>query len=88
MVLHSAVRFDYDPSAAAPEHPVSHLTIKSAHCRIAPLHVGRFADFTLRHFYSDLWPAHHSYFTGGTNRHIDSRALAEEDTPSPHLMWH
>ncbi|WP_443054843.1 DUF2290 domain-containing protein [Streptomyces sp. NBC_00258] len=48
MVLHSAIRFDYDPASASPGHPAAHLTINSAHCRIAcaaPMHVGRFADF-------------------------------------------
>ncbi|MFC7811124.1 DUF2290 domain-containing protein [Streptomyces olivaceus] len=91
MVLHSAVRFDYDPAAAAPGHPASHLTINSAHCRIAcaaPMHVGRFADFIFRHFYSDLWAAHRSYFAGGATRRIGEHTLTDDDRAGLHLMWH
>ncbi|MFF7019079.1 DUF2290 domain-containing protein [Streptomyces sp. NPDC008259] len=90
MVLHSAVRFDYDPASAAPGHPASHLTINSSHCRIAcaaPMHVGRFADFLFRHFYADLWAAHRSYFSASATRHIGDRTLTEGDRASPHLMW-
>ncbi|MGA5102646.1 DUF2290 domain-containing protein [Streptomyces cellulosae] len=90
IVLHSAVRFDYDPGSAAPGHPASHLTINSAHCRIAcaaPMHVGRFADFIFRHFYPDLWAAHKVYFTSSAKRHIGDRTLTEEDRTRPHLMW-
>lgn len=90
MVLHSAVRFDYDPGSAAPGHPASHLTINSAQCRIAcaaPLHVGRFADFVFRHFYADVWTAHRSYFSRAATRPIGDRTLTDEDRNSPHLMW-
>jgi hypothetical protein len=90
IILHSAVRFDYDPESARPGHPSSHLTINSANCRIAcaaPMHVGRFADFIFRHFYSDLWSAHLPYFTTGARREIGSRTLAEEDRRSPHIFW-
>jgi hypothetical protein len=90
MILHSAVRFDYDPASAAPGHPAAHLTINSAHCRIAcaaPMHVGRFADFVFRHFYADLWAAHRSYFTGGATRHIGERTLTDDDRTTPHLTW-
>lgn len=90
MVLHSAVRFDYDPASAAPGHPASHLTINSAHCRIAcaaPMHVGRFADFVFRHFYPHIWFAHRPYFSGGATRRIGERTLTEDERTSPHLSW-
>ncbi|GAA1732965.1 hypothetical protein GCM10009680_86870 [Streptomyces yatensis] len=90
MVLHSAIRFDYDPASAAPGHPASHLTLNSIQCRIAcaaPMHVGRFMDFIFRHFYAGLWAAHRSYFTEGATRHIGERTLTDDDRTSPHLMW-
>jgi hypothetical protein len=90
MVLHSAVRFDYDPASAFPGHPASHLTINSAQCRIAcaaPLHVGRFADFVFRHFYADLWATHRGYFSRAATRHIGDRTLTDEDRNNPHLTW-
>ncbi|WP_425441812.1 DUF2290 domain-containing protein [Saccharopolyspora shandongensis] len=90
IVLHSAVRFDYDPQSAGPGHPASHLTINSANCRIAcsaPMHVGRFADFIFRHFYSDLWSAHFPYFSAGARRDLGARTLAQEDRSSPHIFW-
>ncbi|MEV7676478.1 DUF2290 domain-containing protein [Streptomyces sp. NPDC088752] len=90
MVLHSAVRFDYDPANAAPGHPASHLTINSANCRIAcaaPMHVGRFADFVFRHFYTEPWATHRGFFSGGATRHAGDRTLTDDDRTGPHVMW-
>ncbi|WP_405906449.1 DUF2290 domain-containing protein [Streptomyces sp. NBC_00828] len=90
MVLHSAVRFDYDPESAGPGHPSAHMTINSVDCRIAcaaPMHVGRFADFIFRHFYPDIRFAHLPYFAAGASRDIGVRTLAEEDRGSPHMSW-
>ncbi|MGY4895051.1 DUF2290 domain-containing protein [Micromonospora aurantiaca (nom. illeg.)] len=90
MVLHSWVRFDFDPGAAGPSHPASHMTINGMDCRIAcaaPLHVGRFVDFIFRHFYPEIWNSHLSYFTNGARREIGERTITEEDRSSPHLHW-
>lgn len=90
MVLHSAVRFDFDPEAAKPGHPSSHMTINSANCRIAcaaPMHIGRFADFVFLNFYPDLRAAHRLYFEDGSRRNIGDRTLTEEERSRPHIAW-
>ncbi|MFF8983858.1 DUF2290 domain-containing protein [Streptomyces globisporus] len=90
MVLHSAIRFDFDPGSAAPGHPAAHMTINSAHCRIAcaaPLHIGRFTDFVFRHFYPDLWKAHLPFFERSAARDAGPRTLTEDDRRTPHMYW-
>lgn len=90
MLLRSAVRFDFDPKAAKPGHPSAHMTINSPGCRIAcvaPMHVGRFADFVFRHFYPDVWKAHSNYFSSGARRNVGNRTIAEEDRLYPHMAW-
>jgi hypothetical protein len=90
MVLHSTVRFDFDPRAAKLGHPASHMTINSSDCRIActaPMHVGRFADFVFRNFYPDLWNAHAPYFNKSAQREVGARVITEDDSRNPHLAW-
>ncbi|WP_030978940.1 DUF2290 domain-containing protein [Streptomyces sp. NRRL S-1824] len=90
MVLHSAIRFDFDPGAAAPGHPAAHLTINSADCRIAcaaPMHIGRFTDFIFRHFYPDLWQAHLPFFSRSSTRDAGARTLTDDERNNPHLFW-
>ncbi|MFE0580726.1 DUF2290 domain-containing protein [Streptomyces sp. NPDC058874] len=90
MVLHSAVRFDYDPASASTGHPASHLTINSANCRVAcaaPMHLGRFIDFIFRHFYPDLWKAHLPYFSAGAGKELGTRTLTEDDLSGLHIAW-
>ncbi|MFJ8697341.1 DUF2290 domain-containing protein [Streptomyces roseolilacinus] len=90
MVLHSAVRFDFDPGSAAPGHPATHLTINSANCRIAcaaPMHIGRFTDFVFRHFYPTLWKAHLPFFSRSPTRNAGPRTLTDDERDSPHLFW-
>jgi hypothetical protein len=90
MVLHSPVRFDFDPKSASDGHPSAHLTINSTNCRIAcmaPMHVGRFADFIFRHFYSGIWNAHIEYFGIGARREIGARSIVDEDRLAPHISW-
>jgi hypothetical protein len=56
--LQSPLRFDFDPSSISPEHPASHLHLSRDDCRIpvfAPLSVGHFIQFVLRHFYLEQW---------------------------------
>jgi hypothetical protein len=83
------VRFDYDPVAAKPGHPATHLTINSADCRIAcvaPLHVGSFVDFIFSSFYPTMRLAHTQFFAnlGG---HIGQRSLTDDEANSLHLSW-
>lgn len=57
----ASLRFDYDPAAAAPNHPSSHLTICGAHCRIPvshPLSPAQFVKFVVQHYYPDRWAEH------------------------------
>lgn len=54
----ASLRFDYDPAAAKPAHPASHLTVCGADCRIPvshPLSPGGFVKFILQHYYLDTW---------------------------------
>lgn len=92
MILHSAIRFDFDfdPGSAAPGHPAAHLTINSADCRIAcaaPMHIGRFTDFIFRNFYPDLWKAHLPFFGSSATREAGPRTLTPEERNIPHLYW-
>ncbi len=90
MVLHSPIRFDFDPASADRWHPSAHLTINSPNCRIActaPMHVRRFADFIFRHFYPEIWRAHTVFFAEGARREIGTRIIAEEDLGAPHIAW-
>jgi hypothetical protein len=90
MVLHSTVRFDFDPKSEKSGHPSTHLTINSPECRIAcaaPMHVGRFADFVFKHFYPELWKAHRPYFEGGARQEAGLRTLTDEDAAGPHISW-
>jgi hypothetical protein len=90
MALRSPVRFDYDPSAAAPGHPPAHMTINGADCRIAcvsPMHVLRFVDFVFRNFYKALHAAHRDFFSQASTRHVGERVLPEDEAGNPHIMW-
>jgi hypothetical protein len=56
--LRSPIRFDYDPDAAQPGHPHSHMTLCSADCRIpvyGPLSPGHFVRFVFSRFYPAQW---------------------------------
>lgn len=89
VVLHSTMRFDYDPDNAAPGHPSAHLTLNSPDCRIAcsaPMHVGRFVDFIFRSFYGKRWRSHSRYFKS-IAKNIGGRVITEEDLGSPHIHW-
>jgi hypothetical protein len=91
VLLQSPVRFDFDLPNAGPAHAASHLTINSRHCRIAcvaPIHVGRFADFVFKNFYPELRQAHTSYFDAGAQRHLEcDMKLTDEHRSSIHLAW-
>lgn len=90
MALRSPVRFDYDPSAAAPGHPPAHMTINAADCRIAcvsPMHVLRFVDFVFRNFYRALHTAHRDFFAKASTRHVGQRVLNDDEALGMHVMW-
>jgi len=62
----SAIRFDYDPSEAKPNHPASHMTLNESCCRIAvksSMSPRSFVAFIFSNFYPSLWasvPALHA----------------------------
>lgn len=90
MSLRSSVRFDFDPHSSHEGHPASHLTINSQHCRIActgPMHVLRFADFVLRHFYPKTWLENIVFFAEGACREIGEPIIEEDDLLRPHIAW-
>ena len=89
VALRSPVRFDFDPAAAKPGHPASHLTINSATCRIAcvaPIHVTRFVDFIFRHFYPDQHRDHPEVFAQAES-HVGSTVIVAEDRTAPYIAW-
>lgn len=89
VVLRSLVRFDFDPVNATPGHPASHLSINATECRIAcvaPLRLGQFLDFILRHFYPTLWGLH-PYFEKLPTRGWGGMTVTPVERQRPHLMW-
>lgn len=92
VLLRTPVRFDFDPQAAGPYHPASHVTVNSSACRIpcvAPLHPYRFLDFVFRHFYPDAWFAHSRFFAAGAGRTIGDPTIIPGDQASiqVHMNW-
>lgn len=90
VLLQSPIRFDYDPRGAKPGHAAAHMTINSADCRIAcvaPMHVLRFADFILRHFYPTDHERNAHIFSDAASRHLAKGSLLNEEEVTPHLMW-
>lgn len=89
-ILRSPLRFDFDPRAAGPRHPASHLTINGSDCRIAcaaPLHTLRFVDFVFRQFYPALWLAHEPFFRPAAWLHAGPGTLSTDDQRGLHLSW-
>lgn len=89
VILHSALRFDYDPLAAAPGHPAAHFTVNSTDCRIAcaaPLRLGHFADFVFRNFYPALWAAN-PYLHGLSRKDWGQRTVTRDEVAQIHFHW-
>lgn len=89
IVLHSTIRFDYDPDNAAPGHPSAHMTLNTPECRIAcsaPMHVGRFFDFVFRNFYRSHWLENREYFSS-LAKNIGAKVITDDEIASPHLHW-
>jgi hypothetical protein len=56
--MRAPLRFDFDPEAATPFHPTSHLHLGDSESRIpvsAPLSMGAFIRFIFHIFYPSLW---------------------------------
>ncbi|WP_298341859.1 DUF2290 domain-containing protein [Ferrimicrobium sp.] len=89
ITMQTAIRFDFDPGAAAEGHPSTHLTLNVASCRIAcesPMAPAAFVRFVFQNFYRDCWTQHIAFF----------EALPQDDMPStvtdderghPHIAW-
>lgn len=56
--LYSPLRFDFDKNNSGERHPESHVHVCRNDCRVpvsAPIGIGRFMNFVLKHFYHDAW---------------------------------
>jgi len=87
--LQSAIRFDYDPLKAGPQHPASHATLNRACCRIpvrAPLQLRGFVRFVFSNFYPSLWESEMCLHAIGDSRH--NTCITEADLTSMHIHWH
>lgn len=87
--LRSAIRFDYDPGNAGPQHPASHVTLNDACCRIpvrSPVHLRAFVRFVFSHFYPDLWE--NEVCLHAIDEARCTPCIADEDIASMHLHWH
>ncbi|MEQ1569662.1 MAG: DUF2290 domain-containing protein [Myxococcota bacterium] len=89
VILRSAIRFDFDPVAAAPGHPASHLTFNDPECRIAvahPLGPNEFFRFVFRNFYPDIW--HRVTYLQSLKQGFDhQRTLVDDECEELHLRW-
>jgi hypothetical protein len=87
--LRSAIRFDYDPLNARPQHPASHATLNDACCRIpvrSPVHLRAFVRFVFSNFYPDLWE--NEVCLHAIDEARFAPCIAGEDVASMHLHWH
>jgi hypothetical protein len=86
----TVLRFDYDIETAGPGHPASHLTMNAPECRIpcaGPMRLGRFADFTFRHFYGATWKKHRKFIDNMPKAAIGKKTLAADEATQPHITW-
>lgn len=87
--LGGMIRFDYDPDNQAAGHPAAHLTLNSAHCRIAcagPLRLGRFVEFVFKHFYPETWGAH-PFLGRLAGSGWAGRTVTSEERDELHVSW-
>lgn len=87
--LQTAVRFDYDPSNARPNHPASHATLNRTCCRIpvrAPLHLRAFVRFVFSNFYPSIWENEVCVHAIGSS--ALSACIDAADMGSIHFHWH
>jgi hypothetical protein len=86
--LRTPVRFDYDPSAAAEDHPASHITLNGEACRLpvrGPLSLGHFVDFVFRNFYREQWTTYE--FLRRQHRQDADRTITTQEECMIHLNW-
>jgi hypothetical protein len=86
--LRTPIRFDYDPSAAGPEHPASDVTLNDQTCRIpacGPLSLGQFVEFVFRRFYPVVWAAND--FLAEVSSKPLPRQITDAHEQSIHLNW-
>ena len=89
VLLGAPVRFDYDAARTAPQHPATHLTVNSVHCRVpctAPMRLGVFVDFVFRHFYPEIW-AQHAHLQTLSKDGFGAVTITEEEGTRVHIMW-
>jgi len=89
--LRTPVRFDFDPGAASPQHPPSHLTINGVDCRVPCrtwLPLSAFVRFVFQHFYPSQWAIHDVLRDLSTATSGSSRApLGADFAEQIHLSW-
>jgi len=87
--MQSAVRFDFDPDAAAADHSAAHMTLNVSSCRIAceaPMSPEDFTRFIYRNFYRDLWSDHSSFFDS-LPRSSSISTVTDTERYYPHIAW-
>lgn len=80
--LRSPLRFDYEATIKAINHPRVHLTFLWSYCRlavVAPLSPGHFIRFIFRHFYPELWMVH-EFLRKWPLRFLDRTITLEEES--------
>ena len=86
--LRGPVRFDYDRAIDAADHPASHFTFQSPHCRIpvmSPLSLGQFMKFIFRNFYPEQWNEHR--FVRDWQTHEFERTIDTDELKRLHLSY-
>lgn len=80
LVLESAVRFEYDATAASEAHPAAHIHFTRDCCRLPmsrPITVRQFIHFVMRHFYP-RWYSEHSFLREVPRTLPDANVLYRE----------
>ena len=86
--LRAPVRFDYERETDAVDHPASHFTFQSPHCRIpvvSPLSLGHFVKFVFRNFYPQQWREHR--FIRDWQTHEFERSIEADELKRLHLSY-
>jgi hypothetical protein len=89
VVPRSPIRFDFDSVNAQPGHPVSHLTLNAAECRVpcaSPMRLGLFVDFVFRHFYPRL-AQEHPWLLQLPQESLGAHTVTEDEQSRIHISW-
>jgi len=90
ITMQTAVRFDFDPDAAAEGHPSVHLTLNAACCRIAceaPMGAAAFARFVFQNFYRERWAQHAPFFAALPRVANVQSTVTDDERGHPHIAW-